>query len=159
MDFTFDGRVAWDIKPRTLGSYTRRDALAEQIKAALALPNGAHTKEIEANVFTLAYLLASTAGVAFAFNGKERGGLKDFKRWWELWKSKSADLKQLYMGFVELAEGVIIAWREAFEDAQMLYDPDPAQVPDSHLTPEQREALKDPAAPLAEVGAPTARSS
>ncbi len=158
LDFTFGGRVAWDIKARTLGSYTRRDALVKQVEAALALNNGAYTKDIEANVYTLSYLLASTVDVRFAFDGKERAGLKDFKAWWACWKGKNADLKRLYNDFVELAEGVIIAWREAFDDAQQLYEPDPDQMPDHLLSREQREALKDPEHPLAEVGAPTPKS-
>lgn len=143
-----------EVDPITVGASLAADTLYRKIIAAV--PDLAKDVKEKGLVYdadtlltTLCYLVASTRSAVFIPTNEERKdrGLaiipnitatKDPALIWQLWLS--------------LPEALRRYWQDAFNEAQSLFDTDPAAKPESQLLAGEQAALADKQNPLASEG-------
>jgi hypothetical protein len=142
-DYTFDGKVTWDIVSQSWDTDTAALKLETAIKEAAEIPAN------EASYLgELCVMLSCTKDVTFTANGVKPSPI--WLRFQDLLKG-SVQPADLWNTRKQLPNTLVDAWKAAFLAAQDLFVIDPAQLPDDRLTDDQREALKDVNSPLAGV--------
>lgn len=143
IDYTFGGRLSWDIITQSWETDTVASKLQKAIEDAVELSQDEKSIVEEYCVF-----LSCTRGLHSHVNGtRPAAPLVEFI-------AVLSDLDRLtpdnLWNFRKRAPNTLIAaWRAAFMANQNLFIIDPAQLPDEELTDEQREEAKDINSPLA----------
>jgi hypothetical protein len=142
IDYTFGGKVSWDITLQSWETDTIASKLQKSIEDALELADDEKSIIEEYCVF-----LSCTRGVYPHINGTRPGAtLVEFM-------AVLSDLDRLtpndLWSFRKRAPNALVgAWRAAFLAAQELFVLDAGQLPDENLTPAQQEEVKDINSPL-----------
>lgn len=141
-DNTLGGRVFFKLVPETQYTEGKRLALYNRIKAEL--PD--FDTYDESAIYELSLIVSCTDTIEFTFNGHERMPLINFRAYWLDVPTQSAF--DLVNGWLHLPSTIIKAWRREWNDAQEMFDVDPAELPSSMLTPAQKKEAEDPTSPL-----------
>lgn len=148
-DYSFDGRIRFEISPASLFTDMRQEAL--RLRFSEELPD-LSPKEQE-QVDQLAFWMSVTDDIQFTFDGREKKGLKFFKDGWE--RHEAMTCRELLDWWMKLAFEVRTAWITKAGDGQDLFEVDPAQLPTNALTPAQKAELDDKDSPLAADASPS----
>lgn len=142
-DTTFGGRVIWGINAASPHTDMLHDKLKRRFEADLPDLDGEKRQTVNQMLMTLSL----TETIDFNFDGKEKRMLRQLKTNWE--QVTQMTTEQLGDFLYRLPFAIRRAWVSAVNEEQVPFEVDPAQLPTSELSAEQREELKDPTSPLA----------
>lgn len=131
-------KITWHISPQTLRTDLRAKALEKAILEACP-----DAEANDARTFTL--ILSCTSGVEFDAT-TARAALHTFKQFVATYQGMSP--AEVWAYRMDMPLHLWYAWLSAFNDGQNLFDTDPAELPTSALTEEQRREAETPGSPL-----------
>jgi hypothetical protein len=134
--------ITWHINNQSYYSDRKAADLAKAIRAECAVPP--EYEAVYVDEYTM--LLIATEGVEFDLT-LARKPLREFKAFLETWEN--LPLEEVWEYRLRLPYIVLTAWRNAWSEAQSLFDPDPVELPIEALTLKQKEEAATPGSPLA----------
>lgn len=140
-DYTFGGRISWNIAPQSLAVDLEASALERAIKTAI--PDMPERQAERVQEFSIIY--ASTQCIEIETK-TAKPVIKAFFAAWQ--KRDKMTPEQLWRWRVALPYSIWGAWQEAWQDSQSLFDTDPAELPTSALTIEQKAEAETTGTPL-----------
>jgi len=149
---SLEGRVTFETEHFSLGALAEINAVEQKIRE---LEPGL-IAEYPGLPMEVAYMLVLTRKITFNFEGNENPMLTDFQTFWTAYNKIRSNGKDSLEKRVRMAlewrltagVPVVSAWNRAVNDAQMPWH-NPVQLPESALTPAEREELRDEDSPLA----------
>lgn len=133
-------KLDWTIAEMTPGLQRRARLLEKDIRAACTID-----PEYETRLVYLCTCLPSTR--ALRYPDTARSGVRALAEFLTRWQECTpAEIWQFAEN--EISFALMNNWIEAFHSAQDLFDPDPAELPESELNPQQKEEAAQPGTPL-----------
>jgi hypothetical protein len=149
-DVTFGGRVAWQMRPSSLGTEIDANALYEQFIAPLSLDVADHIDHAR----FICRLIACTEGIEFTWRGDERPGLRALERFWRLHQTAAATAREFWGHIAYFAPYITQAWAQAMiAESSTPYGAPPSHLPTSALSESQQAEARDERSPLAVAAA------
>lgn len=154
----FDGRICFETTHVSLGVFAEMQAIEETIRVL----EPKLVKDYPGIVNELSSMLVLTTSITFNFRDDETDMLKQFRDFWiqfdEMRGNRKTSIDERIRPALEWRKNagmpVVKAWNDAVDAPQVPFV-NPVQAPESALTTEQREELKDPDSPLVDGAATT----
>jgi hypothetical protein len=135
-----DKHITWTITEAALWHYRKADELAKAI-----LATGIVEPEDEMRVRNFAHFLICTSKISYSDGARDSvKNLVDFLTRWQT--LSPAELWDYYLK--EIPPYLAVEWQSAFNRSQSLFAPDPAELPLSALSDEDRKRAETPGDPL-----------
>lgn len=131
-------KIQWQIVPQSLATEVKAKALERAITEQCQ-------PEDTGDLRTFTVMLSCTKGITFDESGA-RDWLKDFARFLKTWQRMDAG--EVWSYRQELSFTLFGQWITETNDAQNPFGTDPAMLPESALTDEQKVEAATPGSPL-----------
>lgn len=141
VDHTFGGKIRWEIVPQSMAVDLEAIGLERMINEAIPdVP-----EEQKARLSEFAVIYSSTQCIEIDIS-TAKPAIRAFYAVWQ--KHDKMTPEQLWRWRVALPYQVWTAWQAAWNDAQSLFDTDPAELPTDALTLEQKAEAETTGSPL-----------